>query len=1381
MKRWCMMMMPAILAVALLLGLAVSLFSSAAAAELLRPTDVTPIGTARAAGAGWSGSLQGNVTVPPGVYRNNTFAIQDATGGIYIYVSGVTIPSMALGDVVQVTGTIKNYNGLLEIDPVTAIVRHNSGTTPDPKVVSTAAVDANQGWLIQVTGTVTWTTPPPTAGASDWSCYINDGSGLVQVFVDKDTGIDMTGYTSPTQLTIIGFSGNYNRAQIMPRYQSDITVPDTTPPTVTATAPTSNATGVSLYDSLTATFSEKLAPATVTTATFTLEGPTGAVAGTVSYDSGTRTATLDPTAALAALSRYTATLSAGITDLAGNPLVPYSWSFTTGLADTTPPTLTGYAPTDGATGISLAAQVVMTFSEALDPASVTSATVFLTGPGGAVPATLAYTPGATRVTLRPSGQLAPTTRYTATVKATVSDVAGNPLGSDTVWSFTTAAEAPFLAYHGDIHNHTSASDGSGTAAQALAAGKAAGFDFMAITDHSYAIDDSEWASILTAVHNATVDGEFVALRGFEYTQGAEGHINVYNTTRHAVRTNTGCASCDYTPNLEKGQTVDGFYHWVEVTGTLALDEAGTVMQFNHPGWINFNDWTYHPEVSNTARLEEVGNGNGTSYVFSEEEYIRSLDYGWKVGATNNADTHSPDWGVNTPHRTGVWMQALTKSDLLAALRARRTFATEDSNYELYLKGNGAWMGTELENTGTLSFEIYGADPDGEGTTVVQLITFGGAVVTETHPAGTTFTWRPTVAVTPGAHYYYVKAVQPDGDRIVSSPIWTTGAVDISLTDLKAEPTIATIFNPSLITARVTNRTAMTQTITVTFQVNGSPVGVVTTTAPACVYGPCSDGSAYISWQPLVTGSVTITAVLSGTPVGDNLEDNSRTIYMNVTDEKIPLVLIDNGHNNIAATPRDVRLFMEDLTAHGYNVLLNLDTLTAADLNTETVKLLVINAFGPDPLSDAELQAVADFVAAGGSLWLNGLADYTGKVAWAGTSANRLNQLLAAIETTTAYTIPMRMNSDEVLDGNDNNGYPWGVLWHNFPVSLTTGVGVNVVKIQSWSGCSLVDRNGQALTQSDLGSDGFIMVLGDEDTGTGTYGEANRTHNEDSDTTVTAFLYNTVTLPGGAGYDVPGAGGRIFLYNDANDPYNIFSYTAGDGKQNEVFNLEVTMWLLGEPLHKSTIAEARAYSTPNQPTHLDELVWIEGRITAAFGEFFNVLYVQDETGGITIHAPAGDIDAANYARGAYVRAVGTVGIYQGDTEVEFFEAEQVQVLTPTTGVDPLPLPMTTYSASLESNQGWLTQITGTVTALGGESIIINDGSGPMRAFLDGYNGTWADVQLFDRVTVKGLVSEDGSGPRIRVRNHGMHVGVPDDVTILARGLRIYLPLVLRNRQ
>ena len=78
-----------------------------------------------------------------------------------------------------------------------------------------------------------------------------------------------------------------------------------------------------------------------------------------------------------------------------------------------------------------------------------------------------------------------------------------------------------------------------------------------------------------------------------------------------------------------------------------------------------------------------------------------------------------------------------------------------------------------------------------------------------------------------------------------------------------------------------------------------------------------------------------------------------------------------------------------------------------------------------------------------------------------------------------------------------------------------------------------------------------------------------------------------------------------------------------------------------------------------------------------------------------------------------------------------------------------------------------------------NIVVDDGSGPVRAFLDGYNGSFGDVGSLDRVTVTGLVSEDGGGRRIRVRNYGAHPALPDDVIILARAERVYLPVVVRE--
>ncbi|MEV6493045.1 N,N-dimethylformamidase beta subunit family domain-containing protein [Actinoplanes sp. NPDC051633] len=108
--------------------------------------------------------------------------------------------------------------------------------------------------------------------------------------------------------------------------------PDTTPPTVTARTPASGATGVATDTTATATFSEQVQSASVAMVVRNAAGT--AVPGSVAYDSASSRATFTPTAALAASTTYTATVS-GATDLAGNVMTSTSWSFTT--AATTPP------------------------------------------------------------------------------------------------------------------------------------------------------------------------------------------------------------------------------------------------------------------------------------------------------------------------------------------------------------------------------------------------------------------------------------------------------------------------------------------------------------------------------------------------------------------------------------------------------------------------------------------------------------------------------------------------------------------------------------------------------------------------------------------------------------------------------------------------------------------------------------------------------------------------------------------------------------------------------------------------------------------------------------------------------------------------------------
>src|SRR5512145_2347920 len=70
--------------------------------------------------------------------------------------------------------------------------------------------------------------------------------------------------------------------------------------------------------------------------------------------------------------------------------------------DTVAPTVAGFDPAHAATGVSRAAPIVVTFSEAIDPATVTSVTVALTGPSGAVPCARSLSSGNRVVTLSPA-------------------------------------------------------------------------------------------------------------------------------------------------------------------------------------------------------------------------------------------------------------------------------------------------------------------------------------------------------------------------------------------------------------------------------------------------------------------------------------------------------------------------------------------------------------------------------------------------------------------------------------------------------------------------------------------------------------------------------------------------------------------------------------------------------------------------------------------------------------------------------------------------------------------------------------------------------------------------------------------------------------------
>lgn len=125
--------------------------------------------------------------------------------------------------------------------------------------------------------------------------------------------------------------------------------------------------------------------------------------------------------------------------------------------DTTRPTVVVVAPAAGAIGVATNRLITASFSEDMNPATITgtSFTVVNTTLGSAVVGTVTYSASSRTATFAPTGGiLASNSLFTATITTAATDLAGNALAGNTaivpaagnhVWTFTTGATADAIA------------------------------------------------------------------------------------------------------------------------------------------------------------------------------------------------------------------------------------------------------------------------------------------------------------------------------------------------------------------------------------------------------------------------------------------------------------------------------------------------------------------------------------------------------------------------------------------------------------------------------------------------------------------------------------------------------------------------------------------------------------------------------------------------------------------------------------------------------------------------------------------------------------------------------------------------------------------------
>ena len=974
------------------------------------------------------------------------------------------------------------------------------------------------------------------------------------------------------------------------------------------------------------------------------------------------------------------------------------------------------------------------------------------------------------------------------------------------WSFTIG-EATFQRYFGQLHSHTQYSDGAGSLESALAYIKAlpesANVDFVAFTDHSNYFDKSgaanpegalydmtkateysqqTWKSYKDAVaaFNAENAGSMVAIAGFEMTwSGGPGHINTFNTPGIVSRNNTTLN------NKTKDAGLQAYYKLLSQT-----EGVDSISQFNHPGTTfgNFIDFGYWDAVVDTRMyMVEVGNGEGQigagGYYPSYEQYIMALDKGWHVAPTNNQDNHKGRWGNANDARDVILTDDFSESGIYTALRARRMYATEDKNLEIDYTVNGNMMGSIIDVPEKLNFEISFNDPDRtDSIAKVELVVNSGKVAYTWDSAADLTKGSVSVELAPEYTYYFVRVTEGDGDLAVTAPVWVGESLKLGISKAECGTSTPVTDEELTITTTFFNSEAKPATIkSITYAIGSETIGTDTTG-----YTLAASSTQDVEFKYTPTKARIMTVKITAVIEQDGKEYTfTKDVTLDVLDaSKLVYIGIDASHYNeyVAGNYKDSMGNFGELAAE-YSVrtvtLKTSEELIAACSNPKYKALILtapsrrLEAAQKDPktYSEAELNAIKAFNAAGGMVVLAGWSDnyenydVIQKNPTIKHMAATQNEVLAELGSS------LRISDDATYDDERSAAdgvEKWRLYFssYNMENPLLKGVEFDAKhpydklyteRFSHYGGASIYAVDADGNPTSTLPATVIPAVYGHATTysvdvdNDGLGGATLKYAYADGDNRLMVMASEQL-----AGKGLIIVSGAAFMSN-----FEVQAKIEDSGAEKNYSNYKICQNLVSM-LNQTEITKiADVQAEPEEGVKFT----VEGIVTSnASGydkdtAFFDCIYVQDDTAGINAFPVAG-----NFKIGDKVRVTGTTSSYQGERQLAVTKIEKIA-----DAESPAPVEVTAAQINDGSVLGSLVKIKGTITRVEEaegkiQTIMVRDAAGKeARVFIDGYITKDTEVEnavVGNLVEAVGLASYDNTFvlsngtpvyPRIRIRD------------------------------